>query len=370
MKRSTSVALAIVLLILAAVGARAIVNMKEPPARVNIAPPVKRVITQVAKNGPSGSTIFLTGRLIPQRKIDVFAEVNGVLQPTTPPFKEGSYFQKGQTLIRIDQEEFMLSLMAQKSSLMNQITLLLPDLKTDFPAGFAQWETYLQELDPEKPLAALPEPTSDREKYFISARNIYNLYYNIKSQEKRLEKYVIQAPFSGRVASTQIDAGTLVRAGQKLGEFFNTYTYEMEAAINLGDLEFVQIGNTVKLYSNDIAGDWTGKVIRISDRIDVATQTAKVYIAVNGEQLREGMYLNAEVRGKSLDQVIELPRSLLVNGKQIYIVKDSSLALHLVEPVRFSTDSVLLRGIPDGTEIVSESMVGAFEGMEVYPIRN
>ena len=72
---------------------------------------------------------------------------------------------------------------------MNQITLMLPDLKSDYAESFPAWEAYLQNLDPEKPLAPLPDPATNQEKYFVSARNLYNLYYTIQSQEKRLTKY-------------------------------------------------------------------------------------------------------------------------------------------------------------------------------------
>ena len=61
---------------------------------------------------------------------------------------------------------------------MNQITLMLPDLKSDYPDSFPAWEKYLKEMNIEEALSALPSPISDQERYFISARNLYNLYYS------------------------------------------------------------------------------------------------------------------------------------------------------------------------------------------------
>ena len=369
MKRSFIVGLGIILILLAAVAANAISGMKKPPERTLAVAPLKEAKVVTVENRQSGSEIAIDGRLIPRQKIEVFSEVGGLLKPTNPPFKEGNYFPKGRALIRIDDQEHRMNILAQKSSLMNQITLLLPDLKSDFPEAFSNWQSYLNEFKPEEQMSPLPEPESDREKYFISARNIYNLYYSIKSMEARAIKYTVRAPFSGVVASSSIDAGTLVRVGQKMGEFFNPNSYELEAAVNLSDLEFIKKGNQVSLSSDDISGSWKGRVIRISDRIDVNTQTVKVFIAVEGKQLKEGMYLNATVAGKPIEEVVELNRELLSQQQEIFIVKDSLLNTHPVEPKRFSATKVWVQGIPDGTTILAEPIQGAYAGMKVSPKR-
>ena len=43
--------------------------------------------------------------------------------------------------------------------------------------------------------------------------------------EATLDKYTIKAPFNVVVTQSNINPGTLVRNGQKLGEFINTYLY-------------------------------------------------------------------------------------------------------------------------------------------------
>lgn len=342
-----------------------IVSSKKPAERIESGPQVKNVKGLEVKNATTSSNIEITGRLFARQKIEVFSEVGGVLKEESQRFREGNYFAKGTPLIVIDNEEQELNLQAQKSSLMNQITLMLPDLKTDFPKSFEQWEKYLKEFSPSKTLAPLPEPSNEQERYFLSARNVYNLYYSIKSQETRLEKYTIVAPFNGRVSESNITEGTLVRIGQKLGTFFNPASYELEAAVSLQDLEFLQVGNKVELYSKDIEGNWSGVVRRIGSVVDENTQTVSVFIGTSGKGLREGMYLSARIRGKQLEKVVEIPRNLLREGKKIFIIEDGHLAYMDVNTVRFSSDSVLVRGIPDGTEILAEVVIGAYEGMNV-----
>ena len=340
-------------------------SQKKSADRTPVLTILKMVKSQSVKNTDLASQIEITGRLAAKHKIEIFAEVSGLFKAGARPFKEGSYFKKGQTIIKIDDEEHQINLLAQKSSMMNQITLMLADLKTDYPDAYPRWKNYLDSLDIEQPLQELPKPVSEQDKYYVSARNIYNLFYNIQALEARSSKYRIIAPYDGVVAASNINEGTLVRIGQKMGEFMNSYSYEMEAAVNMKELDFIRSGNTVDLYSHDIEGNWKGKIIRISDRIDPNTQTVKVFIATSGKGLKEGMYLTAKVQGKSIEHVVEISRDLLIDNSKVYIVKDSSLNLQAVEPILFTSQTVFVKGLKDGATLLTETIIGAFEGMKV-----
>lgn len=356
-----------VLLILAAAGGifQTIVKSRVEPPTLEIITPPKQVKGRMVQNQALSSQIEITGRLTAPQQIDVFSEVGGTLKSQSSRFKEGNYFAKGSALIVIDDTEQKLTLLAQKSSLMNQITLLLPDLKIDYPESFPQWEAYLSQMDLEKNLVPLPEAVNQKERYFISARNLYNLYYSIKSQEVRMKKYTIRAPFSGRVSESSITAGTLVRVGQKLGSFFNSNNYELEAAVNLEDLSFIKVGNKVSLDAENLAGEWSGKIRRISDVVDPNTQTIKVFIGISGKGLKEGMYLSGNIKGQALNDVVALPRKFVNENNQIYIIQDSVLKLYAITPVQTTAEQVYVQGIPDNTQILNEVVIGAYEGLKV-----
>lgn len=365
MNRTLTVALAFIFVFVSAFAAMQISGMKKPAPRKPIEKNVKMVKSRVIQNETITSKLEITGRLIAKHKVELFAEVGGTLLPNNNRFREGNYFKKGATLIEIDATEQKLNLLAQKSSLMNQITLMLPDLKSDYAESFPAWENYLKEMNVEQPLSPLPSPISDQERYFISARNLYNLYYSIQSQEERLKKYRIYAPFSGSIASSNITEGTLVRLGQKLGDFINTTSYEMEAAVNEEDISLLKIGSQVNLFSNNTSKTWKGRVVRISNIIDPATQTVKVFINVSGKDLKEGMYLNAIVEGKQIEKAVEISRNLLMDQNKLYIVEDSSLKIVEIKPLHYMTQTVVVQGLEDGTVLLNESVAGAYEGLKV-----
>ncbi|MCB0642176.1 MAG: HlyD family efflux transporter periplasmic adaptor subunit, partial [Phaeodactylibacter sp.] len=240
-------------------------NMKEPPKRKTVEQATREVEAFEVKNGNVPNFMEVQGTLVAFDKIGIFAEVTGTLKPTGRPFKVGTYYPKGTLLVNVEDTEARLSILSQKSNLLNSITQMMPDLRIDYPESFEQWSTYLNSFNVEEPLKAFPEPKSEQEKLFVASRNIQSQFYSIQSAEERLSKYQLYAPFSGVLTNVSINPGALVRVGQQLGELMKTSEYELEATIPLSELKYIKVGNPVKLFSEDVEGEWQGTVKRISD---------------------------------------------------------------------------------------------------------
>lgn len=337
----------------------------EPPRMIPTPEPTPVATTMSVQNSSVPTKLEVQGELAAFNKIDIFAEVSGTLENTGRTFKVGSYFPKGTILIEVDQTEAQLNLLAQKSSLLNSITQLMPDLKIDYPESFKQWKTYLDQFDVEKPLAAFPEALNEQERYFIASRNLLSQYYTIQSAEERLSKYIVRAPFNGVITQTSIQPGALVRAGQKLGELMNTASYELEVTVPLSDLKYISIGSKVLLTSRDIEGTWSGTVRRINDQVDPGTQTVQVFIGVNGSNLREGMYLTGSVDASDVKEAIRIPKNLLVNQNEVYVVEGEMLRLKTVELVKVNEETAVIKGLENGTLILGNPIAGAFDGMKI-----
>jgi len=313
--------------------------------------------------------VKFTGRVKSIDRIDLFAEVSGVLKTTKPKFKEGNHFRKGQILVQLDNTEMRFQLIAQKSLFVNAITKLIPDLRVDYSAFAQTWEDYLTAIDPTKILPALPKITNKKLMYFISGRNVNDAYYEIKSQEAKLAKYTIYAPFDGIVKSSTITPGTLVRVGQSIGEFISTDGYELEAAISFKDLKFIALNQDVLLRSSDLEKQWTGKIYRIGNVINESTQTINVYIKIKGKDVKEGMYLKGGVEGKVIKDAFAVNRMLLLAGEQLYGIKDSLLVVLDVDVVKINSDLVIFKGLSNGTQLIAKPLTRAVIGTKVEAIK-
>ncbi|MFS4468528.1 efflux RND transporter periplasmic adaptor subunit [Maribacter sp. 2210JD10-5] len=326
---------------------------------------VKTVFTEVVENATVPIVVSANGNLTAKQKVELFAEVQGVFRRGSKLFKEGQAYRKGETIININASEYAASVQSAKSNLYNQLTSIMPDLRLDYPEIFPKWQKYLDNFNMSKSTPALPEMTDENESFFISGRGILTSYYNVKNLEQRLSKYRITAPFSGVLTEALVTEGTLVRAGQKLGEFINPDIYELEVSVGKTYSDFLKVGESVTLTTIDGTQKYTGKVSRINGRVDQATQSVKAYIEVKDKSLKEGMYLEAYLDAREEQNAIEIDRNLLMEGHKIFIVKDSVLDMIDVSPVYFSNKRVVLKNVPNGTTIMSKPLIGAYSGMAV-----
>ena len=364
--RKITIVLAVIVIVGAILATRLMSSKgSEKPDDTTPTENLKKVSTIKIKNRVIDAPVNITGKLAAPQKVEIFAEVSGILLPSAGRFKEGNSFARGAILISLNREEAALNILSQKSTLLNAITLMMPDMKLDYPDAYPQWQKYLDEFDVKKTLKPFPKPKSDQEKYYVISRNIQTQYYAIKSQENRLSKYTIYAPFAGVVSQASVNPGTLVRAGQKLGEFINPYSFELEATVSLKDVDKLRVGDAVNLSSVDIEGNWKGTVRRISSRMDEATQSVKVFIGVGGDRLREGMFLDGKLASNQITNSTTIQRSLLIDENKVYILEKSKLKLQKVQIVQFVDNQVVVKGLPDGGLLINETSKEFYEGMKV-----
>lgn len=339
-------------------------NKRQRPTPAKV---VKTVFTDTIENGTIQIVIPANGNLVAKRRVELYSEVQGVFRGTGKLFRPGQEYRSGQTIINVDASEYYASVQSAKSNLYNSIAAIMPDLRLDFPDVFPKWETYLNNFDLSKTTPKLPEMTSEKENYFITGRGIVSSYYNVKNLEQRLGKFNIKAPFTGILTEALVTEGTLVRNGQKLGEYIDPSVYEMEVALGKRYANLLKVGESVTLTNLDKTEIYNGKVSRVNGSIDATTQTINAYIEVKDKALKEGMYLEANLNAKSESDAIEVPRSLVSDDNQMFVVKDSLLDVISVNPVYFSDTKVVVKGVPDGTVIMSRPTPGAYVGMPVKP---
>ena len=356
--------LAIVLVIAAIYGARVIIDNKTAP-KPKIKKDINIVTTDTIQNTTIPIIIPANGNLQAKKRVELFAEVTGVFKSTGKLFRTGQAYQAGETIIAIDNTEFYAQVKSARSNLNNQITAIMPDLRLDYPESYPQWQDYLADLNVDRNIPKLPVPKNDKEKYFITGRNIYTTYYSIKNLESRLGKFRITAPFSGVLTETMVSEGTLVRNGQQLGEFIQSGIYEIQVAVSAEFADLLQIGKRVEMRNISNTKSYQGKVTRLNAKVDQASQTIITVIEVEHPDLKEGMYLTANIQAQKIENAIEINRSLLQNGNQLFTVNKGKLVLTDVIPVHFSDTTAVLKGLENGTVIVAKSIPGAYEGMIV-----
>ena len=311
-----------------------------------------------------------TGTLKASKSIDVYAEVGGNLLSGKKPFKAGVSYKKGEVLLSIDSKEELLNLEYQKTDFFSLLLSILPDIESDYPDNLDSWSKYIKGFETKKAIKELPEPKSEKERFFLASKNIEYKYLGIKKAEFTLAKYTIYAPFNGILNTVNINPGALVRTGQKLGTFINTNNFELEISVPVSSSNSLKLGSSVDIYNDNKSQRWKGEVIRIGKSVDETTQTKSIYIAVSSKDLFQGMYLNASVKSESIDNAFAIKRALINKDNTVYIVNNNEIDLVQITVISYADNLAIVQGIPDRTKLLSAKFSGIHKGMKVEIISN
>jgi len=279
---------------------------------------------------PTDNSIIIegSGRISTSQKVDISAEVQGLLIQSGRIIKPGVSFRRGERLYSIRNSDASLALKARKSSFMNLIANALPDLKLDYSNNYENWKNFYESIDVEKVLNDLPDTKSQKEKTFISLKNIFTEYYNIKADEERLYKYAIVAPFDGSITEVFIEPGSVVNPGTRIATIIRTSDLEVEIPVDARNIANIKVGMPVTLNATSGINSYEGKVIRIGEFVNATTQSIPVYVSIikkKEDVLYNGMYLNAEINCGTMSNTVKIPRRALPDENHYYVLSKKTV---------------------------------------------
>ncbi len=308
------------------------------------------------------------GRVTSKTEVSLIAEVRGEIMKGDISFKIGQSFNKGDLLVKIDDEIELYNMKSRKSSFLNSVAGMLPDLRISFPKNYEEWNSFMESIDIDSKLPDLPELSSTQERIYMASRNILTNYYTIKSAEANFESYHIYAPFSGTIIEVSLEEGAVANPGSRLGKIINTKNLELEVPVEIGSAKWLKVGQRVEVYDSKKTSSWKGKIVRKSQNVNPTTQSINVYISLNSTSknpLYKGEYLEAIFGGIKLFNVMEIPRKAVFNQNEVFIVKDGLLEKREIIIEKINKDKIYLSGLENGVEIVAEPLINASENTKV-----
>ena len=306
------------------------------------------------------------GKVIASSSINISSEVQGLLTSSII-LKKGTRFRKGQTLFSIKSTDARLALKSKKSSFLTLLTSILPDLTIDYPTSYNNWKMFYDRIDVDKPLPQLPDFKFSKEKSFIISRNVLSQYYSIMSDEERLRKYTVVAPFSGSIIQSFSDNGAIVSPGMAVIKVLREGKLEIEIPVLSKNLPLLSKNQKVELKANNNQ-IIEGTISRVGDYINAETQTVPVFVKINDTKvaLYNGMYLESTINCESNKMAMLIPRTAIFSDEKVYLVNSQNKLEEIdVEISTYQDKTVLVTNLENGAKIVSEAVVNVKEGSEV-----
>ena len=154
-------------------------------------------------------------------------------------------------------------------------------------------------------------------------------------------------PFKGRIKETNVDIGQYVNVGSKVARYYATDVVEVrlpltDRQVALLDLPLVYQNADQMFYPEVIVNaifagkkwQWKGRIKRTDASIDIESRmvfaVAEIAdpfnsnVEIQRPPLSIGQFVQAEIAGKLLDNVIQLPRKALQANNTIWVVDEKS----------------------------------------------
>lgn len=343
-------------------------GMKKTPPRKPPKEVVRYVKTEKVEYKNVVTDVETMGRVTSKTEVSLIAEVRGEIMKGDITFKVGESFKKGDLLLKIDDEIELYNMKSRKSTFLNSVAGMLPDLRISFPENYDEWNSFMESIDLDSKLPDLPEISSTQERIYMASRNILTNYYTIKSAEANFESYHIYAPFEGTITEVSLEEGAVANPGSRLGKIINTKNLELEVPVEIGNAKWLIVGQKVEVYSSKKTSNWKGKIVRKSQIVNPTTQSINVYVSLKStikNPLYKGEYLTANFRGIKLFNVMEIPRKAVFNQNEVFIVQDGLLEKREIIIEKINKDKIYFSGLENRVNIVSEPLINASENTKV-----
>jgi len=297
------------------------------------------------------------GRVLSSNNIALSAEVSGKILKGDIDLKAGADFKKDDILFKIYDEDVVASLQAQKSTFLQILASILPDIKVDYPDQYDVWYDFFDKFDINKTLPKLPSYSSDKEKVFLASKGLLAAYYNLAQKEITLSKYIVRAPFDGSLTSVSKEVGNVTSMGSQIATMIRNSKLEVTVPVFPRDLGWVKNSSTIEIVTsrnNKIFGN----IERVASYVDETTQSVNVYVGVKNitdNYLLQGEYVDVIFKGDNI-RGMEVPRESIVDKEYMYILKDHSLVKKKIKIIEKSNDSYIISGLEPGEKAVVESI--------------
>ncbi len=273
-------------------------------------------------------SFFITGygNISSNNVIEISSEVQGKMQKGDVELKPGVKFKKGQLLFSVNNTDMAFNLRSRKSNYITLLANILPDIKVDYTSEYEKWKNFLDEIKINQPLPQIPGWANEKEKIFLSSKNVYSEYFSVKSQEEQLKKYHVYAPFSGMIQEVFLREFSTVNPGSRALKIMQTDDFEVAVSIPISQIENIKKGTIVKIYTTEGVEKGTGKVVRMMEVINQSTQSTTIYIQPKPNQdqkFYEGEYVKVKVEVLNEYSGCRIPKSAVFDYNKLFVYSSS-----------------------------------------------
>lgn len=382
MNRTLRILLPLAVVALGVIGAVAMIRSRPEVAtkQPEVPPPLVRVMNVDLEE--IRLSVSAQGTVTPRTESSLVAEVAGRVISASDALVAGGFFEKEEILLTIDPRDYELAEVRARARVA-EAQVRVEREEEEANVARKEWKDLGR---------GEPTPLVLRAPQLAEARaSLEAAQADLEKARLDLERTRVRAPFAGRVREKKVGVGQYVTPSAPVALVYAVDYAEVRLPIPDSELAFLDLpldyregggrsrGPEVLLEAS-FAGKshrWSGIIVRTEGELDPRSRMIHAVAQVKnpygrGEDpdrppLAVGMFVQAEIMGRSVKEVAVLPRSALRSSGQVLVI-DGEDRLHFrdVKILRSGRESVIVsEGLATGDRVCISPLEAAVDGMKV-----
>ncbi len=374
-------------IILGAAGAASLVLYLQRPEPTKVEIEVKPLLIDVAEVVKQDLPVSISsqGTVSPRTQTTLIAEVSGRVVQVSPKFKAGGFFTAGEVLMQIDDRDYKAELKRAESSVASAKSNLALE-KGRAQVAYRDWLKFSNGVTRNSEADALAQ----RKPQLAEAQaQLDSAEADLARARDNLDRTTIRLPYTGMVRSKDADIGQYVSVGTQLGKTFaidrvevrlplpdDRLSYLNLPALNQSESTTPKTQVTLSSRQGDSTYEWQAELVRTEGVLD---ERSRVLFAVaevldpygleteRDAPLRVGTFVQADISGKTMPNIVVLPRHVLRTGNQVWVIDAKNRLINRVVGVlRTEGDLVYIHsGLELGERVALSTIPHAVAGTEI-----
>jgi len=305
-----------------------------PIGRPDMVVPVKAHIVSLET---LSNSVYTTGTILANEEVELRSEISGKIIKIL--FKEGSYVNKGDLLIKINDADLQAQLRRAESK------VKLSEEKESRQRQLRDGNLISQE-EYDNTVGELNVNQAD-----------YDL---IKAQ---IDKTEIRAPFGGIVGLRSVSEGSYVTTSTVMARLQNFNNIKVDFSIPEKYSASVKTGDELEFKISGSNRLFQAKVYAIEPKINPGTRTLQIRAICNSsyKELIPGAFANVELNLKQIADAILIPTVSIVpelKGQKVFLYKNGIVNAQNVEiGIREETRVQIISGLQKGDTVITSGIL-------------
>jgi len=350
--------------------------VRETPPRVEHIPLGPLVEVTVARRDDVAVRVRGHGEVRAKVMVEVMPEVAGRVVEIHPALAAGGFFRAGEALVVIDPRDYELAV-ARARAAVARAEVGLEREQAEAQVARTEWEELHPNQEPPSSLT-VREPQVRQAEAELEAAEA-----DLAAARLNLERTRLTLPFDGIVVSKSVDVGQHVAPGRAVATVYGTAAVEVRVPLEDRELAYFRIpnGNADEGPPAEIAASfagarhrWQGRVARLEGEVDPSSRMVHVVVEVADPFARSdqrppllpGTFVEVTIQGRTLADVVPLPRHALRDGDTVWVFEDGRLHIREVTVARRDHEwAWVAGGLDGGAQVITSALDAVTDGMAV-----